>query len=167
MEDGSGLSEMFTVSERLAYPPELVFQALATHEARRRWLPDLAATDPERDGPLEPGQQWTERRLVMGVQETEQVAVAEVAPNRKVVFLVDGDAGTARRGQYRYSWVMEPADDGSLVRVTCAAGALGRMGKLVGRFLVDPFMRAARADLTALARHLEGRATYPDDPAGP
>lgn len=145
----------FELTRRLDHPPATVLAVLSDLEAGPAWRPGLHAVERLRGDGFEAGTRWKETRDLFGREATEVVEVAELDAPERLVLRVDGDAGTARRGEYRFTWTLEASGDGTALRLHAEGSGLGTAGRVVGRFLQEPFERACRRELDALARRLD------------
>lgn len=148
----------YELSRHLDHPPERVMAALSDLDARAAWRPDLRSVERLAGDGFGPGTRWRETRDLFGAEATEVVEVAELDAPRRLVLQVDGEAGTARRGTYVFTWTLTPRDGGTTLTLRGEGSGLGTAGRVVGRFLQEPFERASRRELDALARHLDGSA---------
>lgn len=156
MEDGDGLTRLFEVSRTVASAPDAAWRLLSDPAARLRWCPGVTSVEGAPDAPIGPGDGWSETRDVFGSEETERVAVIEVADGASLVLEVDGDAGTARSGRLRFTWTLTPVDDGTRVGVVCDVGDVGRKGGILLRFLREPWARQVEEELEGLEAALSG-----------
>lgn len=155
----------FTVSRRLDAPPEVVFDTLTDLDGLPSWLPALVGLEPLTEGPYGVGTAWLESRRVFGRVVTEHVTVAGMDRPSHLVFRVDGALGTSRRGVYDFTWTLTSADGGTMLTLQGDGRGLGRVGRMVARFLVGPFRRACEADVAALAARVAGTPPAPSAPS--
>ena len=145
----------FEVTERFAHPPARILDALTDLDRVGEWVPDLVGVERLEGTGYAEGTAWMETRRLFGREVTEHVEVAELDPPGRLVLAVDGSKGTSRRGEYRFTWTLTEEDGGTRVALRGEGSGLGTLGRVIGRFLAQPFERAAREDLRALRRWLD------------
>jgi carbon monoxide dehydrogenase subunit G len=165
-----GMSIRFEVSEVIPVAPERVLEALLDLEQAPLWMPGLVRIEPLSPGPLGVGSEWRETRKIFGKEATEQFEIVELEQPRRLGLLVDGSKGSSGRGEYLYSYRLEPVGDETVVRLSGEVRGMRGVMAWLGKLLVGPYKNACRKDLAALKRYLvdgEDRSRRTDGSARP
>ncbi len=138
----------FDLSRTLTHPPDRVLHALADAPRHPEWMPGVRGIRTADDGAS-----WTEERVRFGRVMTEDYRVEEQTGDR-LVLAVEGDEDAARRGSWRFDYRAEETPEGTRLSLRGSGEGLGTVGRVAGRFLVEPFRRAVAEDLEALEEWL-------------
>jgi len=142
----------YELAIEIARPPAEVYAYLADPTHLREWQQDVEEVRDAPGGPLAVGGTFTEVRSFLGkrAESTLEATVAE--PGRQLSLrTVSGPVHVTIRH------LLEPADEGTLVRVEADADA-GKLLGLGGPLLRKAAERRARGDFERLKRVLEGGA---------
>jgi hypothetical protein len=137
--------------EHVAASPERVFAAIADIDRMHEWSQGLVRLERLTDGPVGVGTRWRETRRVLGREGSEVFEVTGLEAGRSLDLYVDGKQGSSRRGAYRFHYLVDRREGGSLVLVTGEIEGMGIAARLFRRQLE----RAVARDLAALKRHVE------------
>lgn len=139
----------------IAAPPATVWAELTDIRNWSRWLPNLAQLEMLGDGVVDVGTRFRETRKMFGRDATEVFEVTAAQSPQSLELQVDGREGSSRRGNYRFSYRLEPVAVGTCLHLDARIEGMGWFFKRVGRLFTGGFRRALAADLTAFKRHVE------------
>lgn len=140
----------FELRRTMVHPPDQVVAALADAARHPEWMPGVQVVQPTDDGAS-----WTEERVRFGRLMTEDYRVEERSLHR-LVLAVEGGEDSARRGSWRFAYQAHEIPEGTELHLRGSGEGLGTVGRVAGRFLVEPFRRSVEADLEALEEWLGG-----------
>jgi carbon monoxide dehydrogenase subunit G len=136
-------------SVEIARPPAAVFAVLTDPARLAEWQGTVVEAELEGDGPMRAGAQVREVRTFLGKRIESTVEILEHEPPSR--FALRSAAGPV---VFRVEQSVEPAGDGSRVRVQMEGEARGVLG-LGARVAVKAAERQLRTDLETLKRLLE------------
>jgi uncharacterized protein YndB with AHSA1/START domain len=146
----------FEVSETVQAAPEQVFDALTNLEGAGHWMQGLSRIEPMGAGAGAVGGGWRETRRMYGREATEEFEVTEHDRPRRLGLRVDGSRGSSGRGEYVFTYTLEPRDGGTHVRLAGQILGLTGVAGVLGRLFAGTYRKSCAKDLTALKQHLEG-----------
>ncbi len=147
------------LQETIAAPPATVWAELADVAGWSRWLPNLVQLELLGDGAFGVGMRFRETRKMFGRDATEIFEVTAAEPSHSFDLHVDGREGSSRRGNYHFSYRLEPVAVGTCLRLDARIEGMGWFFKRIGRLFAGGFRRALAADLAAFKRHVEALPT--------
>ncbi len=139
-------------------PPDRVFAAMTRPEEIRAWMPGLVALESLTSGETGVGSQWKETRKLMGHHASEVFEVSEYEAPRRLGLRVDGSKGSSRKGEYLFTYDLEPAAGGTRLTMNGEISMPGGwMTRFIGNLFRGMFKKMHEKDLAALKAHAEGR----------
>jgi uncharacterized protein YndB with AHSA1/START domain len=150
------VSIQFEVVETVQAPLMQVFLALTDLDGAGAWMPGLVRMESLGPGPGVVGGGWRETRRMFGREATEEFQVTAVERPHRLELRVDGSRGSSGRGEYLFTYRLDPRDDGAtVVRLTGEIRGLTGVAGVVGRLFAGTYRKSCAKDLAALKRHLE------------
>jgi uncharacterized protein YndB with AHSA1/START domain len=149
------MSITFEVSEVFAASPERVFDALLDLERAHLWMPNLVRMESLSAEPPAVGSAWRETRKLFGKESTEQFEVVDLDRPRRLEVVVDGSKGSSGRGEYVFSYRLEPVASGTSVQLRGEIRGMSGIMMWLGKLLVGPYRKACAKDLKAMKSYLE------------
>ena len=143
------------LQQTIAAPPASVWAELTDIPNWSRWLPNLVQLEMLGDDAFGVGIRFRETRKMFGRDATEVFEVTAAQPSQSLDLHVDGREGSSRRGNYRFSYRLEPVAIGTCLHLHTRIEGMGWFFKRVGRLFAGGFRRALAADLAAFKRHVE------------
>ena len=161
------MSMRFHVQQQIDASPVLVFRTLTDLRNAGRWMRALVRIKPMTNGPLRVGSRWRETRRMLGREVLEEIEVTEMEPPERLVLRMDGSRGTSKRGEFLFHYRLVPDDGGTRVELDGEIRETGPLMEWLGKVLVEPYRKAAAADLETLAGYLKGMGRELTTRAGP
>lgn len=149
----------FQITHVFSASPDVVWRGLTDLDAAHAWMPGLVRMDALTDGPLRPGSEWRETRMVFKREATEQFEVTAMEPHRSLDLRVDGSKGSSKRGEYVFAYRLEPDGDGTRLTLDAEIRGMGVIGALFGWLLAGTFRKAITKDVEALDHYLKKSAS--------
>ena len=115
---------MFAIDVHINQPPDEVFAELTDVGDTPRWYSAVQSAERLDEGPVKLASRFRFRRQLAGTTAYNDVSVSEFEPNR--VFALSSQSGPT---PFTYRYVLEPAGDGTLLRLE---------GKISGEGLTGP-----------------------------
>ena len=148
------MAVQFTVTQHFPHEPDQVFATLTDMEAVGQWMPGFVRIEMLTEGDFGVGTEWRETRKLFGKEATEQFEVTECRPPSRLGMRVDGSKGSSKRGEYLFTYELEPSEGGTDVVLHGEIGGLSGVIGLMSKILVGPYKKACAKDLRALAEHM-------------
>ena len=104
----------FSMTERVARGPDLVFRVLADVEAIPEWLPEVTRIEKVGDAPLGRGSRLRETRTVMGKEAQTELQVCEYEPGARYSV-----KNTTSGVDTYYHYTLVPVGAGTRVELVC------------------------------------------------
>lgn len=155
------MSIRYEASEVIGASAERVFDALLDLDAALLWMPGAVRMERMSSGPLHEGSEWRETRKVFGREATEQFQLIGLDRPRRLALRVDGTKGTTGRGEYLFTYRLEPVSGGTEVHLDGEIRGLTGVARRFGKLFVGPYRKACAKDLKALKQYLESEAREP------
>jgi uncharacterized protein YndB with AHSA1/START domain len=149
------MSIHFEVKRTFQVPPQQAYAGLIDLDAARNWMQGLVEIKRLDDGPVRPGSQWKETRKMFGKEATEHFEVVKLHEPEKIVLRCDGTKGTTGKGEFLFTYFLEPTDDGTVVTLHGEINGLTGITKLFGKMMSKTFKNACAKDMDALKNYLE------------
>ena len=143
------------LQQTIAASPASVWAELTDIPNWSRWLPNLVQLEMLGDDAFGVGTRFRETRKMFGRDATEVFEVTAAQPSQSLGLHVDGREGSSRRGNYRFSYRLEPVAVGTCLHLDASIEGMGWFFKRIGRLFAGGFRRALAADLAAFKRHVE------------
>jgi uncharacterized protein YndB with AHSA1/START domain len=150
------MSIEFEVTETVRAGREQVFDALTDLDGANHWMQGLTRLEPLGAGAGAVGGGWRETRRMFGREATEEFEVTEHDRPRRLALRVDGSRGSSGRGEYVFTYTLEPRDGGTHVRLAGEILGLTGVAAVLGRLFAGTYRKSCAKDLAALKEHLEG-----------
>jgi uncharacterized protein YndB with AHSA1/START domain len=150
------MSIEFEVTEMVRARPEQVFDALTDLDGAVHWMQGLTRLEALGAGAGAVGGGWRETRRMFGREATEEFEVTEYDRPRRLGLRVDGSRGSSGRGEYVFTYTLEPRDGGTQVRLAGEILGLTGVAAVLGRLFAGTYRKSCAKDLSALKEHLEG-----------
>lgn len=144
-----------TLTDSIAAPPDRVFAVMTDMDSVSKWMPNLVKIETVTSGPYGPGTRWRETRKMFGKEATWEFEVKRAEPGRLLELYVDGKKGSSKRGEYRFTYYLEPSGPGTSVRMEGEIGGMGWLAELFGKMFLGHFKKACAKDLTAMKAFIE------------
>ena len=141
----------------IAAQPAIVWAEMTDIAGWSRWMPNLVRLDALDDAAFAIGKRFRETRKMFGRDATEVFEVVAAQPLQSFALHVDGREGSSRRGNYHFSYRLEPVAVGTCLHLDARIEGMGWFFKRVGRLFAGGFRRALAADLAAFKRHVEAQ----------
>ena len=148
----------YTFQRNIDAPASKVFDALLDPNALRDWMPDLVELERVSDIESGPGVIFKETRKMFGRESTEYIEITDIQKPDRLHMYADGSKGTSGRGEYHFTYRLEPTGpDGNRTRLTldCSIKDMGWFGGILLRLFSGPFEKSMKRDLDALADYVE------------
>ena len=146
----------FSIETQVNATPERVFDVATALDAAMHWMNDIVSITKTTDGPFAVGTEWDETRKQMGKAATEHFEVTELEPPRKISLYVDGAKGSTKKGEYRFTYLIEPHTAGTKLTMLGTIDMPGRFATLMSKLFGWIFVKAMRRDLAAMKAYAEG-----------
>ncbi len=145
----------FSLDATLPAPPDRVFEALTNVAGYGQWMPGLVDATVLTEGEFGVGTEFQETRRMFFRNATERFRVTACEPPQTLELTVDGSQGSSGSGHYRFSYHLEPRDDGGTqMSLRGEIGGMNRIMEFLGRLMMFTMTRALRKDHAALSAHL-------------
>lgn len=145
----------FEIHEFFAIPPEGVFDALTDLDGLDKWMPGFVRMERVAGEGFGPGTEWRETRKFFGKEATEQFEVTGADRPKRIEIRVDGAKGTSKKGEYLFTYRLEPDQGGTRVYLSGEIRGVPALFRMIGFVLIIPYKKACANDLKALKTHLE------------
>jgi carbon monoxide dehydrogenase subunit G len=146
----------FEVTETVQATPDHVFDALTDLDEAGQWMAGLTEIETLGEGAAAVGGGWRETRRLFGREATEEFEVTAHDRPRLLGLRVDGSRGSSGRGEYVFTYRLEPRATGTEVRLSGEIRGLTGIAGVVGRLFAGTYRKSCARDLAALKRHVEG-----------
>ena len=141
--------------EEIAASPDKVFEALVDLDAITEYVPAEVEIERLTDGPVSEGSKWREHRRMMKREASEVFEVTDFAPPKRLRLFVDGRKGTTGRGEFVYTYRLEPTEGGTQLHLDCEIDDIGCIGEQLSKLFAGSFKKAIRKDLRGLKDYVE------------
>jgi len=147
------------VERRIAAPPSAVWAVLTDIAAAEQTLSGVTKVELLTEGPYAVGTRWRETRRMAGKEETEEMWVTEVEPERRTVV-----EASSRGARYITVFDLNPAGSGTLLEVTFGARTVDpnrferALWSVFGRLGAQVTRKALEQDLQDIAAAARARA---------
>ena len=147
-----------SLSETIAASPETVWATLTDIPGWARWVPNLVRMESLSDAPFGLRTRWCEVRRMFDREASEEYEVIAVEQPTFLSLHVDGRKGATGRGEYRFSYRLQPVAIGTRLQLDTDILGMGWLfRRIAGRLFQHRIRNALAADLAALKRHVESR----------
>lgn len=133
-------------------PPERVYDLALDPERFGAWMENFVGVEVlDAGGPDRLGARWRETRKMYGKEGTEEFEVTEASRPGRFALYVDGRKGTTGKGEYRFTYDLTPAGDGTRMRFTGEIEMPGFFGRIMCRLMVGMMRKMCLRDMQRLA----------------
>ncbi len=133
-------------------PPERVYDLALDPDRFGEWMDNFVRVEVlDAGGPDRVGARWRETRKMFGKEATEEFEVTEGARPERYALYVDGSKGTTGKGEYRFTYDLAPAGDGTRMRFTGEIEAPGFFGRVMSRLMVGAMRKMCLRDMQRFA----------------